>query len=166
MWTSGASWGKRLAMVDHENEKISNMILNVMFSTENWTELNNLKDNCKLHWKCFKGHVRKGCVMECRVNGEVVQKTEIAKMIWKVQFSQWFHSAIIVQNYWAHNKTCRSNYCPGRWDDCWTISPVQTPTRRYYHDWHSSRCFFTKVSLFIFAQRVFTYYEVILCTKE
>ena len=32
----------------------------------------------------FKGHVRKGCVMECRVNGEVVQKTEIAKMIWKV----------------------------------------------------------------------------------
>jgi len=31
-----------------------------------------------------RGHVRKGCVMECRVNGEVVQKTEIAKMIWKV----------------------------------------------------------------------------------
>ena len=34
--------------------------------------------------KKIKGHVRKGCVMECRVNGEVVQKTEIAKMIWKV----------------------------------------------------------------------------------
>ena len=32
----------------------------------------------------FKGHVRKGCVMECRVNGDAVQKTEIAKMIWKV----------------------------------------------------------------------------------
>ena len=38
----------------------------------------------KNHWNYFKGHVRKGCVMECRVNGEVVQKTEIAKMIWKV----------------------------------------------------------------------------------
>ena len=37
-----------------------------------------------------RGHVRKGCVMECRVNGEVVQKTEIAKMIWKVaNASKW-----------------------------------------------------------------------------
>ena len=44
----------------------------------------NNQENEKHQWNCFKGHVRKGCVMECRVNGEVVQKTEIAKMIWKV----------------------------------------------------------------------------------
>lgn len=31
-----------------------------------------------------RGHVRKGCVMECRLNGKVVQKTELSKMIWKV----------------------------------------------------------------------------------
>ena len=58
MWTSCSSWGERF--------------------TKNYQKKEKNKKNV------FKGHVRKGCVMECRVNGEVVQKTEIAKMIWKV----------------------------------------------------------------------------------
>ena len=52
----------------------------------------NNQENEKHQWNCFKGHVRKGCVMECRVNGEVVQKTEIAKMIWKVALLTFFAS--------------------------------------------------------------------------
>ena len=31
-----------------------------------------------------RGHVREGCVMEMILNGNVVQKTELRKMIWKV----------------------------------------------------------------------------------
>lgn len=31
-----------------------------------------------------RGHVREGCVMEMSLNGKIVQKTELRKMIWKV----------------------------------------------------------------------------------
>ena len=57
----------------------------------------NNQENEKYQWNCFKGHVRKGCVMECRVNGEVVQKTEIAKMIWKVALLTFFASKWITR---------------------------------------------------------------------
>ena len=71
---------------DHGTQvKASTSQLHVDFLFQLGREVYQKISKKKKHKKnVFKGHVRKGCVMECRVNGEVVQKTEIAKMIWKV----------------------------------------------------------------------------------
>ena len=68
----------------HEHEKINEIVSKVMYTRAVFM-VHEILERKMANISCFKGHVRKGCVMECRVNGEVVQKTEIAKMIWKVK---------------------------------------------------------------------------------